>query len=195
MEVAYSHSLRKISKFADMSKSNWDISKQMQRDLIDAYKRVCGTCWSQTQAYERMVNEPAPRYYVSARQASQIISPMVRGDFERVNMMLPLRREMYYSLFEVVKQLFERREFIGKSLSFVMNFAVIQPAPKFFISAKRACMIRSYIRNGAYDDDGKVIDEKVPSYIKRREMSRKCSEEKKRWMLEKMSEGARAQQQ
>lgn len=186
---------RKLGKFADMSKTNWDISKQMQRDLIDAYKRVCGSCWSQTQAYERMVNEPAPRYYVSARQASQIISPMVRGDFERVDMMLPLRREMYYSLFKVVQELLEKREFIGKSLSHIMRFAVVQPAPKFFISPLRASTIRGFIRNGVYDEDGKVIDAKLPSYYTSREKKRKKSEERKKWMLERMSEGAKAQQQ
>lgn len=178
-----------------MSKSNYDTTKQMQQDLIAAYKRVCGDCWTQHQAYERMVNEPAPRYYVSPRQASQIIARMVKGDFSRVEMMLPLRREMYYSLFKVVQELSEKREFIGKSLSYIMKFAVMQPAPKFYISPLRASMIRSFIRKGVFDENGKVIDEKLPSYVTTRENNRKKGEERKKWMLEKMSKEVAVREQ
>jgi hypothetical protein len=181
-----------------MSKVNYDISKQMQQDLIAAYKRVCGNCWSQQQAYERMVNEPAPRYYVSAKQASQNIALMVRGDFSRIEMMMPLRREMYYSLFKVVQELSEKREFIGKSLSYIMKFAVVQPAPKFFISPIRGCIIRGFIKNGVFDENGKVIDAKLPSYVNTREKNRKRTKERKerkKWMLEKMLEEEKAQKQ
>lgn len=178
-----------------MSKVNYDTTKQMQQDLIAAYKRVCGDCWSQQQAYERMVTEPAPRYYVSPRQASQIIALMVRGDFSRVDTMLPLRREMYYSLFNVVQQLSEKREFIGKSLSYIMRFAVVQPAPRFFISPVRASIIRGFIRNGVFDEDGKVIDEKLPSYVRTRENNLKKYKKKKKWMLEKTSQDEEGQGQ
>lgn len=181
-----------------MCKTNFDISKQMQHDLVEAYKRVCGSCWSQSQAYERMVVEPAPRYYVSPRQASQIISPMVRGDFRSVNKMQPLRKAMYYSLLEVVQRLSEKREFIGKSLAYIMRFAVVEPAPRFFITPTRASIIRGFIRNGVFDENGKVIDAKLPSYARTRENNMKRfrarkarkerREERKRWMLENQSE-------
>ena len=178
-----------------MSKENYDISKQMQVDLIEAYKQVYGTCWTQRQAYERMVLQPAPRYYVTPKQACSVISHMMRGDFEFVNMMMPLRREMYYSLFDVVVKLSEKREFIGKSLSYIMKHAVAQPAPKFFISPTRARIIRGHIRNGVFDEDGKVIDEKLPSYPRDRERKRKKFLERKKWMLEKMSHEEEAAKQ
>lgn len=178
-----------------MSKENFDISKQMQGDLIQAYKKVYSTCWSQRQAYERMVKEPAPRYYVSPKQACAIISPMMRGDFEYVDMMLPLRREMYYSLFDVVVKLSERREFIGKSLSYIMKFAVAQPAPQFFISPTRARIIRGYIKNGTFDENGKVNEDRVPSYRTGREKKRRMLQEKKRWMQERMLDAEKSAQQ
>lgn len=178
-----------------MSKENYDITKQMQVDLINAYKKVCGSCWSQTQAYERMVEQPAPRYYVTPKQACSVISRMMKGDFERVNMMAPTRREMYYSLFDVVIKLSEKREFIGKSLSYIMKFAVAQPAPQFFISPIRARIIRGHIRNGVFDEEGKVRDEKLPSYTRCREKKRRIAEAKRRWMLEKMSEETKAAKQ
>ena len=103
---------------------------------------------------------------------------------------MPLRREMYYSLFKVVQELSERREFIGKSLSYIMKFAVVQPAPKFFISPIRGSIIRGFIKNGVFDEDGKVIDAKLPSYVTTRENNRKKGKSKKeaeKWTLEKMS--------
>jgi len=177
-----------------MSKENFDISKQLQHDLIEAYKQVYSSCWSQKQAYERMVLQPAPRYYVTPRQASAVLSPMMKGDFEWVDMMLPLRREMYYSLYHEVIKLCEKREFIGKSLSYITRFAVVQPAPRFFISPTRAKIIRSHIRNGVFDKDGRVIDEKLPSYITCRENKRKRQEARRKWMLERMSEEKDRQQ-
>lgn len=161
----------------------------MQEDLIAAYKRVYSKCWTQHEAYEKMVMEPAPRYYVTAKQASMILSPMMRGDFEYVDLMQPLRREMYYALFNDVIKLSERREFIGKSLTYILQYAVTQPAPRFYISAERGKVIRSHIRNGKYDETGKVRDDKVPSYVTCREKRRKIYKERKQWKLARMSEG------
>lgn len=153
-------------------KNDFSLNKQLQVDLMEAYKRVCGTCWTQSEAYERMVMEPAPRYYVSAKQASQIISPMLRGDFERVNMMLPLHREMYYALFDEVMRLCEKRDYVGKGLLYIMREAVLQPAPRFFISPTRAKIIRIWLKNGVFDEEGRFLSEKQPWYgnmIKRME--------------------------
>lgn len=141
-------------------KYDYDISLQFQNDLIKAYNRVAPMCWSQEEAYKRAVKEPAPRYYVSAKQAAQIISPMVRGDFTRVNMMLPNRKRMYYSLFERVIELSEKRAFVEKPLSYIMLFAVTSPAPEFFCHYTRLHEIRSFIKNGKLDDEGRVIGHK-----------------------------------
>lgn len=174
-----------------MSKTNYDISRQMQHDLMEAYKRVSTDSWSQAEAYRRMVEEPAPRYYISPKQASQNIALMVRGDFRKVDKMSPLRKEMYYELFKVVQQLSEKREFIGKSLSYIMKFAVIQPAPRFFISPIRGKIIRWFIKRRIVDEEGKVIDEKLPSYARTREgnsrknKQRQKRKEKRKWMQEK----------
>ena len=167
-----------------MRKENYDISRQMQRDVINAYKEVYAKCFTQREAYERTVLQPAPRYYVTPKQALQVISPMMKGDFEMVDMMMPLRREMYYSLFNEVMKLSEKREFIGKSLSHVMRFAVLQPAPRFYIGWDRAKRIRIWLRKGYFDETGKVRDDKVKCYRTKREQYRL----KKQWMLERALE-------
>lgn len=139
-------------------KNDYDISKQFQDDLIKAYNAVAPHCWSQSEAYEKAVKQPAPRYYITPRQAAQIISPMVRGDFEKVNMMLPNKRRMYYSLFQKVIELSEKRCFIGKSLTYIMQYAVSQPAPEFFVTGYTVEQVRRYIKKGYLDDEGKVVN-------------------------------------
>lgn len=151
----------------------------MQHDLIEAYKRVYSKCWSQQEAYERMVKEPAPRFYVSAKQACQVISPMLKGDFDRVNMMLPARREMYYALFDQVTRLSERRSFIGHGLFAIMREAVLQPAPEFFISPKRARTIRGWLKKGLYENDGRCRMEELTWYSTMMEKRRAKREEQK----------------
>lgn len=137
-------------------KNDYDISKQYQDDLIKAYNSVALTSWTQEEAYKKAVKCPAPRYYISAKQAAQVISPMVRGDFERVDMMKPNRKRMYYSLYEKVLELSEKRAFIGKSLLYIMQFAVTSPAPEFFVSHHALAQVRSFLKNGYFDNNGKV---------------------------------------
>lgn len=151
-----------------MSKTDYDLSKQFQDDLIKAYNKVAPYCWSQLEAYERAVRQPAPRYYVSARQAAQILSPMVRGDFSKVDKMSERRKQLYYSLFQKVVELSEKRRFYGQSLQYIVDFAVCQPAPQFFVSASSIAHIRSFLKRGLYDDDGKpvTIPWRVRSYAK-----------------------------
>jgi hypothetical protein len=139
-------------------KNDYDITRQLQDDLIKAYNRVVPRSWTQLDAYKKAVKEPAPRYYVSPKQALQVISPMVRGDFERVNMMIPNKKRMYYSLFQKVIELSEKRSFVGKSLYYILQFAVCCPAPEFFVSHSKVHEIRSFIKHGKLDDEGRVIN-------------------------------------
>lgn len=173
---------------------DYSLRKQMYHDLIEAYKQVAPHCWTQQEAYVRMVKQPAPRYYVTAKQAYQVIAHMVRGDFERVNMMLPLRRRMYYTLFDEFVALCEKPTFYGKSVWFIIQHAVERPAPEFFISPERAKHVRSWLKSGVIDEEGRVDDSRLPSYRRTREYQRRKREERKerkRWIAEKMSEGSR----
>ena len=169
---------------------DYSIRKQMYQDLMTAYKRVAPSCWTQYEAYCRMVKEPAPRYYVTAKQAYQVIARMVRGDFERVNMMLPLRRRMYYTLYDEFVALCEKPSFYNKSVWFIIQHAVERPAPEFFISPKRAKHLRCWLKAGVIDNEGKVDQERLPSYIRTKEYQRRKRQERKerkKWIAEKMS--------
>ena len=137
---------------------DYSIRRQMYHDLIEAYKKVAPHCWTQLEAYERTVKEPAPRYYVTAKQAHQVIAHMIKGDFGKVNKMLPLRRKMYYALFDEFVSLCEKPTFYNKSAWFIIHHAVIRPAPEFFISAGRIRHLRSWLKRGIIDNEGKIDD-------------------------------------
>lgn len=141
-------------------KNDYDITRQFQDDLIKAYNKVALSCLTQEDAYRKAVKQPAPRYYISAKQALQVISPMVQGDFSRVDTMIPNKKRMYYSLYEKVIELSEKRAFIGKSLTYIVKFAVCQPAPEFFIKGSSFRVIRSALLNNHYDDEGRMVNAK-----------------------------------
>lgn len=114
-----------------------------------AYRQVCGKCWSQSEAWEKTARHPAPRYYVSAKEAHEKLRKMVIGDTSVVDRMSECRRRMYYSLFDKLQTLSQKKEMIGKSLWFICPFLVAQPAPEFFISANTVKQIfTNYKRYG-----------------------------------------------
>lgn len=140
--------------FASMGKANYDITKQMRADMIKAYCKACEGSWTMQEACAKAVLMPAPRFYITPKQAYNVISTMVKGDFEMVDLYPPLKRKMYYELFDVVMRLTEKREFIGKSLWYIMPFAVIQPASQFFYKPHSLYCIRQEMKNYAGGEEG-----------------------------------------
>ena len=111
----------------------------MYEELMKVYCEVCRVyeCRSQTEAFEHTVSHPASRFFVDTRRAYQNIYPMLRGDFSRIEKMKPLRQEMYRALFDVVMRLSQKRQFWGKSPFYIVKFAVLEPAPRFYIGVEK----------------------------------------------------------
>ena len=91
---------------------------------------------TQTEAFERTVRHAASRFYIDTRRAYQNIYPMLRGDYSRLEKMKPLRQEMYKALFDVVMRLSQKRQFWGKSPYYIVKFAILEPAPRFYIDVE-----------------------------------------------------------
>ena len=108
----------------------------MREDLMVAYRNVYTTCHSQMEAWEKTRKQPAPRFYISPKRAYLMLSNMVQGDFSKVDALPSLKRQMFYDLFNIVNELSQKKEFIGKSLWFLCQFAVAKPAPEFYISVE-----------------------------------------------------------
>lgn len=132
-----------------MTKTDFDLTRQFRDDLMAAYRQVCGKCWTQREAWEKTAKSPAPRYYISAKEAHEKLRRMVVGDTSIVDAMSERKKRMYYSLFEKLQVLSQKKDMIGKSLWFMCPFLVTQPAPEFFISASTVKQIFSnYKRYG-----------------------------------------------
>ena len=84
---------------------------------------------------------------------------------------------MYYSLFDKVIELSEKRAFIGKSLTYIVRFAVSQPAPEFFVSHHALHHVRAFMKKGYFDDSGRTIP--LPYLQKSYERLKKKREELK----------------
>ena len=111
----------------------------MYDELMKVYCEVCRDyeCRSQQEAYEYTVSHPASRYFVSSKKAYENLYPMFRGDYSRLEKMKPLRQEMYRTLYDVVMRLSQKRQFWGKSLYHIVKFAVLEPAPRFYIGVEK----------------------------------------------------------
>lgn len=129
-----------------MTKINFELIERQRDDLMKAYRAIAPTCHSQQEAYEKVVKSPAPRYYVSPKQAYRKLEKMVVGDFSTVDNMKPNKRRMYYSLYDKLMEMSQKKEFLGKSLWFICQFLVSEPAPEFFIKPKNMMFIFNYCK-------------------------------------------------
>lgn len=143
--------------FNEMRRS--EISLQLQEAVIKAYCEVCDKCWTYKEAFAKVAKMPAPRYFVSEKQARMILSPMMKGDFDFVNLLPPTKRRMYYSLFKEVNRLSETWEYADKSLSCIVRRAIMQPAPEFFMKPSSLYYIRLMLKHGKIGENGQYLRE------------------------------------
>lgn len=111
----------------------------MYRDLMRVYNQVYqeGDFSTAKDCFEEVVKHPAPRFYLDTRWAHTILSPMLRGNNSKLEDMKPLRRQMFQDLFDTVVRLSQSRQYYGRTLNYILQFAVQEPAPRFYISAER----------------------------------------------------------
>ena len=116
--------------------------QQMSKDLMKVYHEVyqdvpIGT--TQTEVYEMVVAHPAPRFYIDPRRAHARIAKLMRGETGEWEKLTPLKKQMYNDLFNVVQRLSHKKPY--RSLYAVLKDAVLEDAPRFYISAKRMSQI------------------------------------------------------
>lgn len=121
------------------------MKQQMYRDIMESYRYVVDhyQCESQMEAYRRTVLSPAKRFYIHPRWLSLKLAPLFRGDFSCLENLVPLKRLMYETLFQIVVKLSRQLEYQGKSLYYLCKAAVMQPAPRYYVEAG----MMSYIYN------------------------------------------------
>ena len=141
-----------------MTKLNYDISVQFRKDLMAAYDKIAPTALTQKQAYQLAVKQPAPRYYLTHKQAYQHVMRMYKGDYSLVEKMRPNKKRQYLALFNTSINLWKKRGFRKKSLWHVMQFAVLEPAPEFFVGWRDMQKIFQFVQTGRFANTDKWTD-------------------------------------
>ncbi len=118
---------------------NGQYRDSMYDELMKVYCKILREfdVHTQTEAFERTVRHPASRFFIDSRRAYQNIYPMLRGDYSKLEKMKPLRQEMYRALYDVMMRLSQKRQFWGKSPHYIIKFAILEPAPRFYIGVEK----------------------------------------------------------
>lgn len=124
---------KNIIIFVLMKRGNYKHMEEMRSALWEAYSNVYRKCWTQREAWERTSKQPAPRFFVSPKQARLVLAPMLRGDFSKMETMTKDKQRMYRHLYDLTLQFAQKPEFLGKSLNFIVSHVVSSPAPEFYI--------------------------------------------------------------
>lgn len=110
-----------------------EYSQERSDDLMRAYDEYISSCEyiSMPDVYNKIVNMPSRRFWVSDKRAYTVVSAMIRGE-EKLNGMWALKKEMYEEIYRRVVSL--RKTHINLSISELCAIAVMQPAPKFYLT-------------------------------------------------------------
>lgn len=124
--------------------SNFEYAEERNEDIMRAYKQELAQCKQVflPDVFNRVVNMPSKRFWVSAERAAIVISSMMRGD--TLSQMRPTKRRMFQEIYRRVKILQEQNPNMS---IYEMSLKVVQePAPEFYITAGSAKVIIYRIR-------------------------------------------------
>lgn len=110
-----------------------EYSQERSDALMKAYDEYISSCShiNMSEVYNKIVNTPADRFWVSDKRADTVISTIIRGE-SRLDKMRPLKREMYEELYRRVIEL--KKIHPDFSTFKLCSIVVLQPAPKFYLT-------------------------------------------------------------
>lgn len=113
-----------------------EYSEDRNRDLLKAYRTLLAESEyiSMPEIYQKVVNIPAPRFYVSETRAAVAITKIIKGD--KLLYMRPTKREMFFEIYR--RYLIEKKKYPHLSLPNVLSIITEQSAPKFYLTAGSA---------------------------------------------------------
>lgn len=110
-----------------------DITHQKYLDIMAAYRKLAPTCTTQQQVWLKLAACPAPRFYVTHFQAYQRMLQFFKGD-KKIKKLPLTRKRLYEALYDVCLKLSQQRQYLGLSLYQLVQYAIVQPAPSFFVA-------------------------------------------------------------
>lgn len=122
-----------------------EYNEERDQDLWRTYLEVRQSLeqLSEEDAVQRVVSSAAPRFYVSDERAARVVS-WIDGGNDRVQRMLPLRREMFDEIYRRTKSLREKHP--DWCLRDLVRHVVNRPAPQFYLTPGSGYMILRRIK-------------------------------------------------
>ncbi|MBR5688432.1 MAG: hypothetical protein IKX36_10845 [Prevotella sp.] len=122
-----------------------ELNEERDQDLWRTYLEVSRSLelLSEEDAVRRTVTSAAPRFYVSDERAARVVS-WLENDNERVERMLPQRREMFDEIYRRTQLL--RTEHPDWCLRDLVRHVVSRPAPQFYLTPGSGYMILRRIK-------------------------------------------------
>lgn len=148
----------------------YTLRTELINDLIEVYSEVAPNCLSAPIAYKMTVEHPAKRFYVTPKQVYQRINLYIKGRTEEIDSLRPVRRQMYKDLISTILHLQKFSSYRNCSLRKLCKIAVMQPAPRFYISPKFFNSMLSLYARGLMDEHGRDI-----RYVEKMEKQRLSS--------------------
>lgn len=117
-----------------------EYSQERIDDLMRVYDEYIASCSHirMPEVYDKIVNMPSRRFWVSDIRAALVVSSIMRGN-AGLNGMWPLKREMYEEIYHRVLALGEKCPEL--SIYELCAKVVVQPAPKFYLTPGSAKMM------------------------------------------------------
>lgn len=125
--------------------NKFEHEQQRNYELVKAYRNALAQAFGHIRLDEVLamtVNTPASRFWVSAERAMVVVARMYKGD--TLEDMRPSKQEMFKEIFQRVVRL--REQMPDTPLLHIVEMAVTQPAPKFYLTPQSAKVIICRIR-------------------------------------------------
>lgn len=131
-------------------------TRERNAALLKAYReQIESVCFVRlNEIGEKIVNSPAPRFWVSEERAAAVVSAIMRGK-PVLDTMRPTKREMFEEIHRRVVSL--KEEHPDWNLCQLVFNVVNSPAPKFYMEPSSALERLFKIRNGWYENENRTF--------------------------------------
>ena len=124
-------------------------------EMMEVYKKVAVECFTQKQAYDRVVNHKASRFFIQPHTAYNRLRAVFKGKTQNIEVTKECEQRMYEELYKRVVELSLMPQHYGASLMQLCEIAVMQEAPEFYMKPeglrhlliKQRKIIREQLRN------------------------------------------------
>lgn len=111
---------------------------ERNEDLFRVLRKIISSpeIYTQKEAIRQAINSPSVRFWVTGECATKAINRIRRGD--KLTEMKPHRRKMFFEIYHRYNDQKSKKEFSGKSVSYICSFLVEEPAPAFYLTLSTA---------------------------------------------------------